>query len=139
MRTASLIFLFIGLWFIQQIIVTPLESLHQAVQRIAAGDLDTPLAPAGASEFQELAHSFEDMRLELRESRGRLERWAGDLEAAVALRTEQLAALSQVTATASRSLEMETLLRTALAGRAAAGPGAPGDAPRHGWHLAVDR
>lgn len=111
---ASLIFLLIGLWFIQQAIVAPLEALHQAVQRIAAGDLDTPTTLGGASEFEELAQSFEGMRLELRESRRRLERWTGDLEAAVAQRTDQLAALSQVIAAASRSLDLDTVLRTAL-------------------------
>jgi two-component system nitrate/nitrite sensor histidine kinase NarX len=111
---ASLIFLLIGLWFIQQAIVAPLEALHQAVQRIAAGDLDTPATLGGASEFEELARSFEGMRLELRESRRRLERWTSDLEAAVAQRTDQLAALSQVIAAASRSLDLETVLRTAL-------------------------
>lgn len=111
---ASLIFLLIGLWFIQQVIVVPLEALHQAVQRIAAGDLDTPATLGGASEFEELARSFEGMRLELRESRRRLERWTSDLEAAVAQRTDQLAALSQVIAAASRSLDLETVLRTAL-------------------------
>ncbi len=111
---ASLIFLLIGLWFIQQAIVAPLEALHQAVQRIAAGDLDTPTTLGGASEFEELAQSFEGMRLELRESRRRLERWTSDLEAAVTQRTDQLAALSGVVAAASRSLDLDTVLRTAL-------------------------
>lgn len=111
---ASLIFLLIGLWFIQQAIVAPLEALHQAVQRIAAGDLDTPTTLGGASEFEELAQSFEGMRLELRESRRRLERWTNDLEAAVVQRTDQLAALSQVIAAASRSLDLDTVLHTAL-------------------------
>ncbi|MCX7707728.1 MAG: GAF domain-containing protein [Anaerolineae bacterium] len=111
---ASLIFLLIGLWFIQQAIVAPLEALHQAVRRIAAGDLDTPTTLGGASEFEELAQSFEGMRLELRESRRRLERWTSDLEAAVAQRTDQLAALSQVIAAACRSLDLDTVLRTAL-------------------------
>lgn len=111
---ASLIFLLIGLWFIQQVIVAPLEALHQAVQRISVGDLDTPVMLGGTSEFEELARSFEGMRLDLRESRYRLERWTSDLETAVAQRTDQLAALSQVIAAASRSLDLETVLHTAL-------------------------
>ncbi|MGC8779243.1 MAG: GAF domain-containing protein [Anaerolineae bacterium] len=111
---ASLIFLLIGLWFIQQTIVSPLEALHQAVARIAAGDLDTPVTLSGPGEFEELAHSFEGMRLELRESHVRQAQWAGELEARLTERTDQLAALSQVIAAASRSLAVEQVLIIAL-------------------------
>jgi two-component system, NarL family, nitrate/nitrite sensor histidine kinase NarX len=111
---ASLVFLFIGLWFIQQIIVSPLEALHLVARRVATGDLDTPAELGGAQEFQDLAASFEGMRLELREARARQSRWTAELETRVSQRTQQLAALSQVTATASRSLELDVLGATAL-------------------------
>lgn len=111
---ASLVFLFIGLWFIQQIIVSPLESLHLVARRVASGDLDTPAELGGAPEFQELAASFESMRLDLRDARARQARWTADLEARVAQRTQQLAALSQVIAIASRSLELDVLMASAL-------------------------
>ncbi len=111
---ASLVFLLIGLWFMQQIVVAPVEALDRVAQRIAGGDLDTPVVLGGYGEFYGLAQSFETMRLELRRSRERLTRWTSDLEAHGAQLTQQLSALSQVIAAASRSLELDTVLRTGL-------------------------
>lgn len=92
---SSLVFLLIGLWFIQQIIVAPIEALDQMARRIAAGDLETPTTLGGSSEFQELAHSFEIMRLELRAASARQAEWAAQLEERVQRRTEELAQLNE--------------------------------------------
>lgn len=88
---ASLVFLLIGLWLIQQIIVAPVEALDQIARRIASGDLETPAQLGGSGEFQELARSFEAMRLELREAAARQTRFAEELELRVQERTQQLA------------------------------------------------
>lgn len=107
-------FLLIGLWFTEELIAKPLEELVHLNYRIAAGDLDTPIILRESDEFDELAKSFEAMRLELRDSRARLSSWTSELEKRVARRTQQLAALSQVVTTASRSQDLEQVLRTAL-------------------------
>ncbi len=92
---SSLVFLLIGLWFVQQIIVAPIEALDQIARRVASGDLDTPTQLGGSSEFQDLAQSFETMRLELRAAAARQAEWAAQLEERVAQRTEELATLHQ--------------------------------------------
>ncbi|MBI5305776.1 MAG: GAF domain-containing protein [Chloroflexi bacterium] len=111
---STLAFLMIGLWFTQQTIVAPVESLDRIARRIAQGDFDTAVALDGQGEFRELARSFETMRVNLHHSREQTNRFTRELEAHVTQRTQQLAALSQVIAAASRSLELETAARTAL-------------------------
>ncbi len=107
-------FLLIGLWFTEELIARPLEELVRINYRIAAGDLDTPITLRESNDFTELAESFEAMRLELRQSREQLARRAAELEARVARRTRQFAALSQVVSAASHSHELQEVLRTAL-------------------------
>ncbi|MBI5650877.1 MAG: GAF domain-containing protein [Chloroflexi bacterium] len=111
---STIAFLMIGLWFTQQTIVAPVESLDRIARRIAEGDFETAVALDGEGEFRELARSFETMRVNLRQSREQTNRFTRELETHVSTRTQQLAALSQVIATASRSLELETVARTAL-------------------------
>ncbi|MEW5718911.1 MAG: GAF domain-containing protein [Chloroflexota bacterium] len=111
---SSLLFLLFGLWFMQQSVVTPVEDLDRIAHRIAAGDFDTPVALGGQGEFLDLTRSFETMRRELQRSRDQMTRWTRDLEAHVAERTQQISALSEVIAAASRSLELDTVLSTAL-------------------------
>ncbi len=111
---SSLLFLLIGLWLTQQQIVAPVEELERVANRIAAEDLETPVVLEGQGEFLRLAQSFETMRLNLRESHERLTRWTHDLEEHVTRRTQQLAALSEVISAASRSLELDAVLGTAL-------------------------
>jgi signal transduction histidine kinase len=55
-------------------IVSPLEQLTEAADRIGGGDLSTPLSTAGLAEIGQLARSMEDMRR-------RLLRLTADLEA----------------------------------------------------------
>lgn len=111
---SSIVFLLLGLWLLQQNIVAPVEQLQLIAQRIASGDLETPVTLSGQGEFLDLSRSFETMRRELHRSREQMRRWTQDLQDHVAQRTQQLSALSEVIATASRSLELDTVLRTAL-------------------------
>jgi len=111
---SSLLFLLLGLWLLQQNIVAPVEQLQRIAHRIAQGDLDTPVALGGQGEFLDLTRSFETMRQELRRSREQMQRWTQDLQTYVARRTQQISALSEVIATASRSLELDTVLNSAL-------------------------
>jgi two-component system nitrate/nitrite sensor histidine kinase NarX len=111
---SSLVFLLVGLWSIEQIVVAPVEILHQIANRMASGDLDTPVTLGGRGEFRTLTHNFELMRQHLQQSRQQLLRWADSLQSHVARRTQQLSALSQVVATASQSLDLDEVVRTAL-------------------------
>lgn len=107
-------FLLVGLWFTEEWIARPLEELVHITSRISTGDLDTPITPTEGQEFVEVVESLEAMRLELRDSREKLARWAKDLEERVAQRTQQLIALSRVVTAASHSMELEQILHTAL-------------------------
>jgi two-component system nitrate/nitrite sensor histidine kinase NarX len=107
-------FLLVGLWFTEEWIARPMEELIDITSRISTGDLDTPIQPSEGQEFVEVVESLESMRVELRESREKLARWANDLETRVAERTEQLIALSRVVTAASHSMELSHILRTAL-------------------------
>jgi two-component system nitrate/nitrite sensor histidine kinase NarX len=107
-------FLLVGLWFTEEWIARPMEELIDITSRISTGDLDTPIQPSEGQEFIEVVESLEAMRVELRDSREKLARWAKDLEERVAQRTQQLIALSRVVTAASRSLELEQILHTAL-------------------------
>ncbi|MDP7645177.1 MAG: GAF domain-containing protein, partial [Anaerolineales bacterium] len=111
---STLAFLLFGLWFMEQIVLLPLDALHVTAHRIAAGDLDTPVALTGSGEFLKLARSFEGMRSELQQSRASLVGSARELEKEVAQRTEQFTALTHVISLASQSLEMEEMLATAM-------------------------
>ncbi len=107
-------FLLVGLWFTEEWIARPMEELIDITSRISTGDLDTPIRPSEGQEFVEVVESLESMRVELRESREKLARWASDLETRVAQRTEQLIALSRVVTAASHSMELSNILQIAL-------------------------
>jgi two-component system nitrate/nitrite sensor histidine kinase NarX len=100
-------------WTAQRI-VRPVPRLAQAAAKIAQGDLATPIAVQGSSELRALAENFETMRQRLKRSGDELASWASTLERRVALRSQELAALSEVVAFASRSESRSELLRIAL-------------------------
>lgn len=100
-------------WMAQRL-VRPVPRLAQAAARIAAGDLSVPIVVRGSSELTELAGTFESMRQRLARARDELAQWAQTLERRVALRTRELAALSEVVALASREQSRSMLIQTAI-------------------------
>ncbi len=92
--------------------MNPVSALEAATRRIAGGDLESPVevAPTASSEIRALAQSFEGMRHELAVSRLELEHWATELESRVERRTEQLAALFEVSSEISSKLEIQRVL-----------------------------
>ena len=54
-------------WLVTRQIIKPIKGLTFAAQRIARGDLDTPIKVRGSSEMDMLALSFDEMRVQLRE------------------------------------------------------------------------
>jgi nitrate/nitrite-specific signal transduction histidine kinase len=95
-------------------IVRPVPRLAQAPARIAAGDLSAPIDVRGSSEVRALAENFETMRQRFEQARDELAGWARTLERRVTLRSQKLAALSEVIALASRDRSRAELLQTAL-------------------------
>lgn len=100
-------------WAAQRL-VRPVPRLAAAAQRIAGGDLTAPVRIEGSSEVRALAHNFETMRRHLAQARDELADWAASLEARVARRSQELAALAEVVAMSSHRRSQEALLRTAL-------------------------
>jgi two-component system nitrate/nitrite sensor histidine kinase NarX len=100
-------------WMVQRM-VRPVPRLAKAAAKIAQGDLATPIETQGMSELRVLSENFEIMRRRLEQSRDELATWAGMLEQRVARRSQELTALSEVVASASRTQSREALLQTAL-------------------------
>jgi signal transduction histidine kinase len=73
-----------------RVIVEPVKDLVHATERIAAGDLEVSLPRPGRDEIGALAESFNQMTINLRESRLALESSNADLEKKVQERTRAL-------------------------------------------------
>lgn len=71
-------------------IVTPLQTLTETSERIAAGDIATPVGDHGSDEILQLSKSFEDMRQKLADSLQNIRLQNADLENRVAHRTHTI-------------------------------------------------
>jgi signal transduction histidine kinase len=76
--------------FLVDIIVKPVGQLVSATQRIAKGDLSHPVAISTNDEIGDLARSFNQMVIQLEDSRKELEDYSRTLEGKVEERTEEL-------------------------------------------------
>lgn len=108
------VLLAITVWWITRRMLRAVPQLTAAANKIAQGDLSTPVAVRGSNELHALAENFETMRRRLRESHTELATWATTLEMRVAQRSGELAALSEVIDAASRTQSRTELLHTAL-------------------------
>ena len=108
LRTSGLILLGLGIAlfasvFVARRIVRPLEILGAGVQRIGRGDLEHRLEIKTGDELETFAEEFNKMTSALKLSHS-------DLERRVQQRTKELTALLDVTASATRSLELGSVL-----------------------------
>lgn len=92
---------------VNRLIMRRLMALLKGTQAIAAGDLTVRVAPQGEDELGQLALSFNEMTEQLAAART-------ELEEQVARRTQELAALVDVTAVASASLDLDEVLNQSL-------------------------
>ncbi len=105
----------VTVWWLAEALLRPVPRLAQAADKIARGDLSTSVAVHGSRELEDLGASFETMRRSLLASRDELATWASTLEQRVAQRSQEVAALSEVISSASRTQARHELLQTALA------------------------
>jgi signal transduction histidine kinase len=73
----------------------PLLHLTRAAERLASGDLETPITSKGRDEIGKLGRAFESMRRSLSTSRDEIEAINADLEARVRQRTQELDRLNR--------------------------------------------
>jgi len=83
-----------GVWIVTLVgtrrLVQPVQRLTEAAQRIASGDLDTPLHVSEGGEIGAMAAALEQMRRLLLANIKELAAWNETLEARVAERTQEL-------------------------------------------------
>ncbi len=95
MQFIPVVLVFIGLttfisFRLSRKLVAPLQTLAEASQRIASGDIYTPVGDHGGDEILELSKRFEDMRQKLADSLASIHLQNEDLENRVAQRTLQI-------------------------------------------------
>jgi two-component system nitrate/nitrite sensor histidine kinase NarX len=99
------ILLSIGFLIIKKSILNPIRLLASDAERIGGGKLSTPIKPQGLSEMTLLADSLDRMRAQLLDSRV-------ELENRVRRRTQELAALHEVSQEITSRLEIDQVLRS---------------------------
>ena len=93
MVVVGLAFGSLGAWVLYRYLAIPLEAFRQAAAEIAAGDLDKRVAVNRRDELGELEQAFNEMTHHLQRSRKKLLEINRNLEALVAARTDELAAV----------------------------------------------
>jgi signal transduction histidine kinase/HAMP domain-containing protein len=101
-------------WLTTRYVIVPVQELKAAAERIARGDLKTPINVRRGDEIGALAETFEMMRGRLQTSIAEIQNLAQDLDRRVQTRTRELAALSSVAAVVTQPLRLDDFLRTML-------------------------
>lgn len=105
--TVTILVALLFAWGVARSVTKPLGVLRRAAQRIQSGSLDDPIPPLGEDEIGELARSFDQMRMSLRESAEAVAQGQRDLERRVEERTRALNVLN-------RELQQKEQLRREL-------------------------
>ncbi|MFQ5616480.1 MAG: GAF domain-containing sensor histidine kinase [Anaerolineales bacterium] len=99
-----------GYTLVKRTIILPLQTLDAATGRIASGDLSGALSLGQHDEIGALARSFETMRQEVAAARTASKVWTTQLETRVQQRTQELAALLEISADISSNLDVDRVL-----------------------------
>ncbi len=102
-------------WLTTRSVIAPVQDLTKAAQRIASGDLETPVQIKRGDEIGTLAKSFDEMRARLQTSIAEIQTLNRDLDSRVQERTRELSALNAVALTVAQPLNLRELLNQALA------------------------
>ena len=111
----SLLTIVLLAWALMRFITRPVDRLIAASERIASGDLETPVPAVGQDEIGVLARRLNEMRVQLGTSRQRMERWNVELEQIVQQRTSELTTLLDISTTFQAARDLDSLLETILA------------------------
>jgi two-component system, NtrC family, sensor kinase len=76
--------------FIQQLVNQPVQQLLRHTEQLSQGDMDASVSFSSGDELGELAESFNNMTLKLKQARVELEEWAKNLETKVETRTHEI-------------------------------------------------
>ena len=93
------------LLLLRKIVVKPIVSIRNATNEIGKGNLDTKINIKSHDELGDLAHAFNRMTVEMRESRAEIEKYSQGLEQQVAERTHELGASEKELKTKVNALE----------------------------------
>ncbi len=72
--------LILGAFAVNRLVVTPINKVNRALQRVAEGKLDTAAPSNGSREIAELGHAFNQMAQEIKRQRDELEARLAQLE-----------------------------------------------------------
>ena len=101
-------------YFTTRSVIQPIQALTAATQRIAQGDLDSPIKTRGEDEIGVLARSFDEMRLRLKNSTEEIQAWNRKLDARVQERTAAYEAAAKDNARLYAELQRKEQLRGEL-------------------------
>ncbi len=101
-------------WLTTRSVIAPVQNLTRAAQRIASGDLESPVHIRRGDEIGLLAQSFDEMRARLQSSIAEIQALNRDLDQRVQERTRELAALNAVAMAVAQPLHLRELLHQAL-------------------------
>ena len=87
---ALLLIYLLSWFFIWRLVGKPLKALKSGTERLAAGDLGYQIAVLSGDEIGELAHSFNDMSVQLQAEHKQNLAWTHTLEERVELKTREL-------------------------------------------------
>ncbi|HEX7158581.1 MAG TPA: histidine kinase dimerization/phospho-acceptor domain-containing protein, partial [Edaphobacter sp.] len=87
---ALLLIAFLTWFFVWRVVGVPVTALRRGTERLAQGQLGYQIEVASKDEMGELAHSFNDMSLQLRAERSQNLAWTHTLEARVEQKTREL-------------------------------------------------
>ncbi len=101
-------------YFATRSVIVPVKALTEASQRIAEGDLDSPIKAQGSDEVGVLARSFDQMRMRLKNTTEEIQAWNRELDARVQERTAAYEAAAKDNARLYAELEKKEQLRGEL-------------------------
>lgn len=111
---AGLLMLAGGFLLSHRMIVRPLKLLEEAARRIGRGELAQAIPVQGPGEVGVLGETLDAMRVQLNASREELLLSNQDLEKRVARRTQELAALHQVSNEITSQIQVEDVLNSVV-------------------------
>jgi signal transduction histidine kinase len=93
------------LYLLRRIVVKPIVAIRNATNEIGKGNLDTKINIKSHDELGDLAHAFNRMTVEMKESRAEIEKYSQGLEQQVAERTQELEVSEEELKTKVNALE----------------------------------